>query len=313
MNIVLFASGAFAIPSLDALVEHHHIPLIVTQPDRPAGRGLHLSPNPLAAHAASRYHSIPILKTANASDSPDLLQLRDTHADAFVVIAFGQKLSHELLHDRFAINLHASLLPRWRGAAPIHHAILAGDRETGNSVITLADRMDAGLILATQSRPIPPTITTGELHDLLAREGAPLILETLSNFAANTLAPHTQDETLVTPAPKISRKLAHISPAAQSAEHCRRVINALSPRPGVTTKLGPHPLKLLRAASSPADSQSTPGSLIDPIQGLISCADRSTLHLLDVQPPGKPPMTWPEFARGRPLSTDLLLTCEQPS
>lgn len=313
MNIVLFASGAFAIPSLDALAEQHHLPLIVTQPDRPAGRGLRLSPNPLAAHAAANHPSIPILKTENASAHADLLTLRDTHADAFVVIAFGQKLSPDLLRDRFAINLHASLLPRWRGAAPIHHAILAGDTETGNSVITLADRMDAGLILAQASRPILPTITTGELHDILAREGAPLILETLANFAANTLSPHTQDEKLVTLAPKISRELAHIDPKAQSADHCRRVINALSPRPGVVATLGPHPLKLLRAASFPSDSQSTPGSLIDPANALIACADHSTLQLLDVQPPGKPPMPWNDFARGRSLTPDLILSCAQPS
>lgn len=313
MNVILFASGAFAIPSLDAIAAHHHIPLIVTQPDRPAGRGLQLTPNPLAAHAATHYPSIPLLKTANASAHADLLTIRDTHTDAFVVIAFGQKLSPDLLRDRFAINLHASLLPRWRGAAPIHHAILAGDTTTGNSVITLADRMDAGLILAQASRPIAPTITTSELHDALAREGAPLILETLANFASDTLSPHTQNEKLVTLAPKISRELAHIDPATQSADHCRRIINALSPRPGVAATLGPHPLKLLRAASFPPNSQSTPGSLINPAQGLIACADHSALQLLDVQPPGKSPMPWNDFARGRALSPDLILTCAQPS
>ncbi len=313
MNIILFASGAFAIPSLDALAARHHIPLIVTQPDRPAGRGLHLAPNPLAAHAAAHHPSIPILKTADASAPPDLLQLRDAHADAFVVIAFGQKLSAELLHDRFAINLHASLLPRWRGAAPIHHAILAGDAQTGNSVITLANRMDAGLILAQAARPIPHTITTSELHDALATEGAPLILDTLANFERDTLNPRTQDEKLVTPAPKISRGLAHIDPATQPADLCRRIVNALSPRPGVAANLGPHPLKLLRAASPATTSQSPPGSLFNPAEGLVACAERSTLQLLDVQPPGKPPMPWPDFARGRALTPDLTLACGQPS
>jgi methionyl-tRNA formyltransferase len=313
MNLVFFGSGAFGVPTLAHLSAVHTITGVVTQPDRPAGRGGHATPTPVAAWAAANLPAVPLFKPERASQPPALEQMRALPADAWVVIAFGQKLSRSLLQDRFAINLHASLLPRWRGAAPINAAILAGDPITGNSVITLADRMDAGLVLAQSLREITPTQTAGELHDLLSADGPALVESVLAAHADNTLRPTTQDESAVTLAPKLSKSDGWIDPG-QSAEECRRRINALSPWPGVTVQLAGQPLKLLRADCSPIQNpqskiQNTPpGTLIDPDRGLISCADHAALQLLEVQPPGKRPMPWADFARGRRLSTTDQIT-----
>jgi methionyl-tRNA formyltransferase len=185
MRIVFLGSGAFGLPTLQHLAARHTVVGVVTQPDKPAGRGSKLTPTPIGAWAAEHLPGTPLIKPEKIN-TPEVRDLvRSWECDAWVVIAFGQKLGPTLLADRFAINLHASLLPRWRGAAPINHAILAGDTVTGNSVITLADRMDAGLVLGQSRRPIEPAQTTGELHDLLATDGPALVEQVLAEHAAS--------------------------------------------------------------------------------------------------------------------------------
>src|SRR5688572_4055507 len=146
MRLVFFGSGAFGVPTFNCLEEVHDIALVVTQPDRPAGRNRALTPTPIAEYATQR--RLEIIKPEKVNDAGVIERIRAAEADAFVVIAFGQKLGKALLKDRFAINLHGSLLPKYRGAAPINWAMINGEAETGVSVITLADRMDCGEILA---------------------------------------------------------------------------------------------------------------------------------------------------------------------
>ncbi len=300
MRTVFFASSPFAIPTLDHLAQRCEIPLIVSQPDRPAGRGSRIRPTPVTQWAHEHLAGTPVLKPDDVNAPPSIARIRAAAPDAFVVIAYGQKLSPDLLSDVFAINLHASLLPRWRGAAPIHAAILAGDTRTGNTVITLAERMDAGLICAQESVPIDTSTTTGDLHDLLARQGAPLVARVLEEHARGELHTTPQDESLVTYARKISRADARLD-FSEPADLLRRRINALSPRPGVLAHLGTHQLKLLRAATAPdvENAGHEPGTLIDPAEGIVSCAQGGTLRLLEVQPAGGRPMPWSDFARGR--------------
>lgn len=313
MNIVFFGSGAFGLPTLASLSKNHRITGVISQPDRPAGRGGKATPTPTAEWAATNLPAAPLLKPERASREPALAEIRALPADAWVVIAFGQKLSSALIQDRFAINLHASLLPRWRGAAPINAAILAGDAVTGNSVITLADRMDAGLVLAQSQRSIEPTQTAGELHDLLSADGPALVESVLSAQIRNALHPVKQDENAVTVAPKLSKAEGWID-FHQDAEHGRRRINALSPWPGVTAELAGQPLRLLRAGpQQPGSPGAEPGLILDPARGLIACAGGTALSLLEVQAPGKRPMAWTEFARGRRISpTDRLLGRSAP-
>ena len=313
MNIVFLGSGAFGLPTLQALAKHHTVLAVVSQPDKPAGRGMKLTPTPIAQWAAESLRDVPLYKPADVNEPSTRDAVRALGADAWVVIAFGQKLSPALLEGVFAINLHASLLPRWRGAAPINAAILAGDATTGNSVITLADRMDAGLILGTTTRPIEPTQTAGELHDALSADGPDLVLNVLRDRHTGTLKPVTQDESLVTKARKLSKSDGALD-FAQRASRLRCKVHGLTPWPGVTTTLHfglalnpppPIPLKLLRVAEADQELAGggsrrppAPGDIVDNDAGVVACGEGTTLRLLEVQPAGSKPMSWESFRRG---------------
>lgn len=323
MKILYFGSGAFGIPTLAHLAHSHTLLGIVTQPDRPAGRGGRLTPTPVAQWAAEHAPGVPIFKPEKVNAPDVVAQIRDLggpdRAEAWVVIAFGQKLGKTLLDGVFAINLHASLLPRWRGAAPINAAILAGDTETGNSVITLADRMDAGLILGQSRRPIDPLTTAGELHDLLAADGPALVEQVLAAHdsarrGGTPIPTITQDESLVTIAPKLTKASGHLDWTARDADAARRLIHAMTPWPGVTVVLHGSPLKLLRARTiDGAAADLPPGSILDPAAGTVACAGGTMLSLLDVQPAGKRPMSWGDFARGRTIRRGDMLAPEARS
>ncbi len=306
--VVFFGSGAFGLPTLRALrdSDRHTVLAVVSQPDRPAGRGSKLTPTPISEFAAAELPGVPLLKPEKVNVAEVRDAIRAMPAEAWVVIAFGQKLGRSLLDGRFAVNLHGSLLPRWRGAAPVHSAILGGDAITGNSVITLADRMDAGLILAQTTRAIEPSQTTSELHDLLAADGPGAVLGVLDEHLAGTLVSRAQEESFVTLSPKLSKDDARVD-FAQSDDVCRRRINGLSPWPGVTVEFRGQPLKLLRA--SPAyGSEGEPGTLIDAGAGIVACG-RGAIRLLDVQPANKRAMGWRDFANGaKPAAGERFVT-----
>lgn len=317
MRILFFGSGAFGVPTLQSLSRQHEIVGVVTQPDRPAGRGGKLTPTPIARWAAEHLPAIPLFKPEKVSKPDVTSELRELagpgRADAWVVIAFGQKLPKALLEGVFAINLHASLLPRWRGAAPINAAILAGDRETGNSVITLADRMDAGLVLGQSRRDIDPGMTAGELHDLLAHDGPALVERVLHEHASGSTKAQTQDDLLVTIATKLSKDSGHID-FRQPAGFLRRQVHAMTPWPGAAVVFQGSPLKLLRVEEVPADPPPAqdqdilPGTVVDPAAGLVACGHETMLRLLEVQPAGKRPMSWADFARGRRIERGDTMT-----
>lgn len=298
MRIAFLGSGAFGIPSIQRLHAEHQLVAIATQPDKPAGRKQALTPTPIGHWAAEHAPAVPLFKPDNINDPSARDAFRAIHADAWVVIAYGQYLSTKLLQDRFAFNLHGSRLPRWRGAAPIHHAVLAGDANTGNSIITIARQMDAGDVLAMSERPIEPTQTTGDLHDLLAADGPALIARVLEQFKAGTLNPEPQDESRVTLASKLSREDAQLD-WNQPPDGVRCKINGLSPWPGVAASFRGQRLKLLRAAPHPAgDAAAPPGTLIDPAIGVIACSTGSAIQLLEVQPAGRTVQGWAAFANG---------------
>jgi methionyl-tRNA formyltransferase len=320
VNIVFFGSGEFGLPTLRALSTTHKITAVVTQPDRPAGRSRVMTPTPIGVWAAANLGDVPLLKPENVNEPSVLERVRAAPADAWVVIAFGQKLSPALLEGRFAVNLHASLLPRWRGAAPINHAILSGDEETGNSVITLADRMDAGLVLGQSRRKVLALLTAGDLHDKLADDGPALVMDVLKRHNAGTLSPVTQDESKVTLAGKFSKADSWVD-FSDEAEHCRRRINGLNPWPGVAATVNGVEVKLLKAlAETEPNGRPTyhsgsalPGEVIDRAQGLIACGEATVLRILEVQPPGKRPMAWHSFVMGHQVNPGDRLLCNSPS
>lgn len=310
MRLIYFGSSPFGLPTLEALRDRHTLCAIVTQPPRPAGRARRLADTPVAAWAKKNACDVPLLAPDRINEPGIIDRLRRFEADAWVVIAYGQKLSKPLLDGINAINLHASLLPRWRGAAPIHASILAGDTQTGNSIITLADRMDSGLILASSPTPIGPADTTGDLHDRLAAQGPTLVQSVLEMIAADALSPLIQDESLVTHASKLSRADRWVD-LCQPADICRRRINGLSPKPGVCVAWRQGQLKLLRAQVALVTTQQLEdqaiGQIIDPSLGLIVCGRGTLLQLLDVQAPGSRAMPWIDFARGQRVQSGEVL------
>jgi methionyl-tRNA formyltransferase len=303
LRIIFSGSGEFGIPTLRELIRAgHEIVPVVSQPDRPAGRGRKLTPNPVAKFALEQ--SLPLIRTAdiNAESLPP--------ADAMVVIAFGQKIGErQVNHPRLgSINLHASILPKYRGAAPINWAILRGERVTGNSIIRLANRMDAGAVLGQSELTIGVTETAGELHDRLAEDGPPLVLRVLDQLAAGTAVEQSQDESQATIAPKLSRESTRIDwyrPANDIANHIR----GLYPWPGCHVRLIDEAgnelsrLTLVRARMANV-SQS------DAAPGVISSTGRiatsfGEVELLECQPEGKRPMTLADFRNGHPWRTGL--------
>jgi methionyl-tRNA formyltransferase len=309
VRVVFFGAGAFGLPPLQLLAARHLGAGVVPQPDRPAGRGGKATPTPIGEWGAAHLPRVPLFKPPQVADAGVVADLRriaaesnETEPTCFIVIAFGQKMPRTLLDGIFAINLHASLLPRWRGAAPINAAILAGDKVTGNSVITLADRMDAGLVLGQTARQIDPDTTAGELHDLLAADGPELVDRVLTEWQAGTLQLVEQDESMVTKAGKLRKEDGWVD-FSHGAEACRRRVHGLTPWPGVTVRFRGEDLKLTRVRTEPQPDDAAPGTLVDARGGLVACAGADRLRLLEVQPPGKKTMNWCDFANGRRVTT----------
>ncbi len=305
LDLIFAGSGAFGLPTLAALLEaQHRVTLVISQPDHPAGRGRKITPTPVAAWALNR--GLKLLR------SDDLNGESLPLADAMIVIAFGQKISAAAA-DRprlGSMNLHASLLPRWRGAAPIHRAILAGDTQTGNSVIRLAERMDAGAILAQSRVAIGEIETAGELHDRLATDGAGLILQTLDRLADGTASPQEQDHAAATRAAKLSRpesRLDFSHPCAQLA----RQIRAMHPWPGCRVRLldaagdGLSRLTLVRARACDGEGERWGGGEIM-LSGAVAAADGG-VEILELQPESGRVMSLEEFRRGHRWTPGLRL------
>lgn len=295
LRLVFLGSGAFGLPTLAALAEAHEVAMVVSQPDRPAGRGRALTPTPIAAWAAER--GLRVRRPENANVPEELAEIHAVRADAYVVIAFGQKLSPALLGETFAINLHASLLPAYRGAAPINWALIDGCDETGVSVIALAQRMDAGVVYATRTTAIRPTEDCGELHDRLAAMGPDVVLATLGQFAAGTLLPMPQDESKVSKARKLAKEDGRIDVTAASARSLRGRIHGLTPWPGCDVLVDGQPVRLLRVRDHADGGERREPGLILPDR-TIACAS-GRLEVLELQPPGSKAMTLEAYRAGR--------------
>ena len=302
MKILFLGSGAFGLPTLKTLIQAgHDLAMVVTQPDKPAGRGRHSTPTPIAACAAEI--GLPVLKTANLNCPEVTAGLQALTPDILVVIAFGQKIADSVLRlaPHGGINLHASLLPAFRGAAPIQRAILSGDHTTGVSVIRVTNIMDGGEILGQIPTPIGDSETAGELHDRLAEFGAPLMQQVIEHVQSESVRAAIQDSSRISQAPKLSKDMAHVD-FSQSARQVSCRIRGLSPWPGcladVLTSGGEIRTKVsllkCREVSMP-DHSGTPGEILPELH--IACGT-GAIEILTLQPIGKRPMDMRSLANG---------------
>ncbi len=313
MDVVFLGSGAFGVPTLERIARDHRVTGIVTQPDRKAGRGGKMTATPIGAWAQEHLPDVPIIKPEIINTDEMRAVVRGWSADAWVVIAYGQYLGQKLIADRFAINLHASRLPRWRGASPIHSAIIAGDQITGNSVITIDKEMDAGAVLGQSSRVIEPDMTSAMLHDQLSNDGPDLIAQVLQDHADNQVEYLMQDPSQVTIASKMSKSDGVVD-FSNPATLVSARINGLNPWPSVTVGFREEQIKINQSKPIDQLSQEIPGTIIDADAGVIVCGDGHCIQLLQVQPAGKRAMDWKAFANGRSVETDeQLIGNELPS
>ncbi|MBE0566996.1 MAG: methionyl-tRNA formyltransferase [Krumholzibacteria bacterium] len=300
MRIVFMGSPDFAVPSLDALVEaRFDVCLVVTQPDRGAGRGRRLLPT--AVKAAARAHGLPVLDFGKGDRKAVTEAVLAQQPDAVVVVAFGHILKEPLLSTpRFGcINVHASLLPRWRGVSPVQYAVMHGDSWTGVTIMRMDEGVDTGPVLAERSLAIAPEDSAGELLDRLAGQGADLLIHTLRRLANGQVDPVPQNDEGAVYAPKLTRSLS----AVRWDRHCVTVhnqIRALSPWPGTTTYLGEQLLKITEAR--PCTMRATlrePGTVLaSGDEGVVVACGEGAVRLTGLQVPGKKPLPVDAFLRG---------------
>jgi methionyl-tRNA formyltransferase len=298
MRLAFMGTPGFAVPTLSALIgAGHEIARVYAQPPRPAGRGRALGPSPV--QAAAEAAGLPVETPASFRDEEAVAGLAALGLDAAVVVAYGQILPRAALEaPRLGcLNLHASLLPRWRGAAPIQRAIMAGDPETGVAVMQMEAGLDTGPVLAEARTPIGPEDTAGSLHDRLAAMGAALMVETLAALAEGRARPRPQPARGATYAAKVEKSEARIDWTRSAAELDRHV-RGLSPVPGAWTEIAGERVRVLMCRPEPgAGAPGTPpGRTLDD-RLLVACGG-GALRLTRLQRPGRAPANAAELLRG---------------
>lgn len=298
MKIVFMGTPEFSVPVLHALAARHEIVAVYTQPPRPAGRGKADRPSPV--HQAALALGLPVRHPARLKEAADQAAFAALHADVAVVVAYGLILPQAVLDaPRLGcLNIHASLLPRWRGAAPIHRAIMAGDRHTGICIMQMEAGLDTGPVLLRQETEIAAEETTAELHDRLSDMGAALIVEALEQLPR--LTPQSQPDEGVTYATKIDKAEARVD-FTQSAETVDRLIRGLSPFPGAWVPVGGERVKLLR--SRVVDGGGAPGQVL---HGFTIACGTGAVEVLMAQREGKRPMPARDVLKGLALPERLI-------
>ena len=308
MNLVYCGTPSFAVPTLEALLAAgHEIPLVVSQPDRPVGRSQQLNAPPVKQIAVAA--GIRVVQPEKIRNNPEFrAELEATAPDAIVVVAYGRILPPWMLAlPRLGcINLHASLLPRYRGAAPIQWAVAMGDAYTGNTTMLLEEGLDTGTILLQQSNDIGPHQTAAELFGVLAQAGAPLVVETLAGLASETIQPRPQSEEGVTFAPILSREDGRMDFASRTARELYNRWRGFQPWPGAFSSLDGkkfivHCMGLPDAENIAAPNDAPPGQIyIHDHRMFAACARGTWIELIEVQLEGKKRMSAADFLRGMP-------------
>ncbi len=299
MRVVFMGSPLFALPTLQRLIHSpYEVVAVYTQPDRPAGRGRRLQPPPAKELALAR--GIPVRQPDRLSDPSEVAELRALRPDVIVIAAYGQILKQPVLDapPKGVINVHASLLPRWRGAAPVSTAILAGDTETGVTIMLVERRLDAGPILSRAVEPIRPDDTAGSLTERLAEAGGRLLIDTLPRWLAGEITPEPQDDASATYAPSVGKEDAVID-WTRDAAFISRQVRAFNPWPVAHTTLRGAQFRILRAHAIERTGPERPGTVLLLDDGLAVRCGQGTLVIDEAQLPGRRPLPASELARGR--------------
>lgn len=297
MKIIFAGTPDFAAVALQALLDsEHEVIAVYTQPDRPAGRGRKLRAGPVKQLAVA--HDIPVYQPVSLKDASEQQQLRDLHADVMIVAAYGLILPKAVLDiPRFGcLNIHASLLPRWRGAAPIQRAILAGDKESGITIMQMDVGLDTGDMLLRTPLAITDDDTGGSLHDKLAAQGAKDLLAVLAQIEQQQLQPVQQDEAQANYAHKLAKAEAQID-WRQNAADIERLIRAFNPWPVAFALLNEQPLRIYKAEVIEQEGEA--GSVLSADKnGIVVACGHNALKLLQLQPAGSKPMDAAAFMNG---------------
>ena len=307
MRIVFMGTPDFAVPSLEALVQAgHEVCGVFSQPDKPVGRHQNkLQPTPVKACAQS--HGIPVFQPTKLRDGTALAQLKELNPELIVVAAYGRILPDDILAlpPKGCINVHSSLLPKYRGSAPIHWAVINGEQETGVTIMHMASELDAGDIIAQAATPIAPNETVETVHDRLAQMGGELLVKTVAQIADGTASRVPQDPSQVTLAPMLSRSLSPID-WEQPARSIHNKIRGLVPWPATSTDIfSKEPVKVFSSVETGESTAKAPGTVVrtgsDGID--VACGDGQVLRLLELQAPGSRRMAAGDYLRGHPIDT----------
>ena len=305
LRVVFMGSPEFAVPSLEALLAAENVVAVVTQPDKPAGRGLGLTPSAVKARAVAA--GVPVMQPASVRKPPFADELRALQPDVAVVVAYGKILPPDVLAipKHGCLNVHASLLPKYRGAAPIQWAIIRGERETGVTLMQMDVGMDTGDMLGKRTLAIDEWVTAGQLHTRLAPLGAELLGEVLAKLKAGTLAPEKQNDAEATMAPMLTKETGRVDFAA-GARAVRDLVRGCDPWPTAYTMIGSDPLKLFRAKV--VSGRGTPGVVLGADRDglIVGCGD-DAIAFAELQLPGKKRMSATALLAGRqmPVGTQL--------
>ena len=307
MNIIFMGTPEFALPTLKSLHQSSHAILaVITQPDKPKGRGQKLLISPIKQYALDS--DLPILQPKTVNDPEFIESLKQNQPDVIIVVAFGQILSEIFLKipKQFCINLHSSLLPKYRGAAPIHRAILNGDTKSGITTMIMDKGMDTGDILLMQETPIHQTDTAQNLHDTLSKMGGALVLETLKRLEENTLLPVQQDHNQATYAAKLKKEEGLIR-WDQSATSLSNQVRGLTPWPGTYTLLKNKRLRIIKVQIGEGSPDDAPGKVARVTDvGIEVGTGQGRLIITELQPEGKKSMPTKSFLAGHKVERGTL-------
>jgi methionyl-tRNA formyltransferase len=311
-RVAFFGTPRFAVPTLQTLLDSRHTVCgVVTQPDRPRGRGHQVSDSPVKALAVER--GLPLLQPTRLKDPAFAAALRDWRPDIGVVAAYGKILPDDILAlpPRGMINVHASLLPKYRGAAPIQRAIIDGAAVTGVTIMRIETLLDAGAMLATVTRPIGPDDTSDVVERDLARLGADLLLDVLEQIAAGTAQEERQDFMLATFAPRLTKEEGVLD-WSLPAVYIHNRVRGLHPWPHASTQLDGARIILLKTRVEPGTTDAAPGTIVDVSADAIHVATGhgERIAIEQLQPEGRRPMSAREFAAGRRLKPGIRFTSQ---